>query len=681
MKIGVDYYPEHWDKSLWKKDVEMMKQAGVKVVRMGEFAWDRMEPAEGKYDFKWLDEIIDYFEDAGIEVVLGTPTNTPPLWLYTKYPEVIQVGKDGNRIPIGIRGHRCLNSPVFRDKAKKIITKMVSHFRDRSCVVGYQIDNELEANHCCCKVCANAFRNFVKKKYGSIENVNKAYGNNVWSGEYSDFSQITPPFGQHQTWINPAYMLDYNRYASESTVDYVEFQRELIRGIDKKAFITTNNWLCENMPDFYDLFEKLDFVSYDNYPTTAIPEDSEELYSHAFHLDLMRGIKRKNFWIMEQLSGGLGSWAPMTQTPAPGMLKGYSLQAIAHGADTVVHFRWRTGVSGAEMFWHGILDHSNVPGRRYEEFCDLCQTVEQWQELQGSVVKNQVAILYGSDQEYAFKIQPQTEGMHYFTQLKAYHDAFTCLGVGVDIIGKLENLSQYKVIVAPTLFVTDDAMVKTLKEYVRNGGHLILTNRSGVKDIHNNCIMSPLPTVFADLVGAHVVEYDPVGRKRQKIHIAHSPWLLREKKIVAECDKDTVYAREEMYCHLWCDILETDGAEVLARYGENFYQGKPAITMNHYGRGEAYYVGTVMCRRGMVSFVGEVLRKAGLSHVEQLPLGMEHTLREKNGVKWHFLFNNTAHEKTFTPKMILPVGVREKRQKCLTMQPFEMKIWKDGDRI
>lgn len=676
MKIGVDYYPEQWDKALWKKDVALMKETGVQVVRMAEFAWSRLEPKEGQYDFTWLDEIIGLFQQAEIEVFLCTPTNTPPLWLFEKHPEMIQVGKDGQRIPIGIRGHRCLNSPVFRTYCEKIIKKMVTRYRDTSCVIGYQIDNELEANHCCCPVCQDKFRSYVKDKYKSIAEVNKAYGNAVWSGEYSDFSQITPPFGPHQTWLNPSYMLDFNRYASKSTVDYAEFQRKIIQGIDKKAQITTNNWLCENMPDFYDLFEKLDFVSYDNYPATALPGDKEVLYSHAFHLDLMRGIKRKNFWIMEQLSGAMGGWAPMGRTLQPGMLKGYSLQAIAHGADAVLHFRWRTAVSGAEMFWHGLIDQSNVPGRRLEEFRELCRTVQDWQELEGSTSENQVAIIYGAEQEYAFKIQPQVEGMHYFTQLKAYHDAFTSLGIGADIVDIRSDIGKYKLVVAPTLFVTGKDMVEKLDTYVKQGGKLVLTNRSGVKDENNCCIMSPLPTVFAQMAGAHVEEYDAVGEKRQKLYISQAAWLLQNKRLAES--RDAVH-EEEITCHLWCDILESDGAEVLARYGENFYKGKAAITGNKYGSGEVYYIGTVMNRCGMISLMSEIARKAGISHIENLPFGVEHTVRGNGKDYWHFLFNNSSQEQEFEMQWRMSAGMRSRYDDTVYMQPFEMKIWKEED--
>ena len=369
--LGVDYYPEQWPEEMWEQDADHMKECGVKLVRMAEFAWSRLEPEEGDFRFEWLDHAVSVFKDRGIQVFLCTPTCTPPLWAFEKYPEIIQVGTDGRRISIGIRGHRCMNSPVYRTLCERIIRQLVDHYRNEEAVIGYQIDNELEANHCRCAVCEEAFRDWMKEKYGTTEQIDQAYGNSVWSGEYSSFSQVKPPMGDFIKWQNPSLTLDYNRYASDSTVAYLEFQRKLIHSLDPKAQITTNSWLCENMPDFYDLFHNLDFVSYDNYPTTMIPTDSQELYSHAFHLDLMRGILQKNFWIMEQLSGAVGSWMPMSAMPVPGMIKGYALQAVAHGADAVIHFRWRTAVSGAEMYWHGILDHSNVPGRRYQEFKEL----------------------------------------------------------------------------------------------------------------------------------------------------------------------------------------------------------------------------------------------------------------------------------------------------------------------
>ena len=241
--LGVDYYPEQWPEEMWEQDADHMKECGVKLVRMAEFAWSRLEPEEGDFRFEWLDHAVSVFKDRGIQVFLCTPTCTPPLWAFEKYPEIIQVGTDGRRISIGIRGHRCMNSPVYRTLCERIIRQLVDHYRNEEAVIGYQIDNELEANHCRCAVCEEAFRDWMKEKYGTTEQIDQAYGNSVWSGEYSSFSQVKPPMGDFIKWQNPSLTLDYNRYASDSTVAYLEFQRKLIHSLDPKAQITTNSWL------------------------------------------------------------------------------------------------------------------------------------------------------------------------------------------------------------------------------------------------------------------------------------------------------------------------------------------------------------------------------------------------------------------------------------------------------
>ena len=637
MKVGVDYYPEQWDKSLWEADADKMKEAGVRIVRMAEFAWSRMEPVEGEYDFTWLDEVMDMFEERGIEIVLGTPTNCPPLWLYEKYPEAVQVGRDGRRIALGVRGHRCYNSPIFRQKAEQMITVMAEHYKDRKGLVAWQSDNELEANFCCCEYCSQAFRDWLKSKYKSLTAVNAAYGNVMWAGEYSSWEQIKPPFGDYQlAWYNPGYMLDFHRYASDSTVRYLEFQREILRRYFPQTPITTNGWLCENMPGFYDLYKNLDFVSYDNYPVTSYREGEENYDSHAFHLDLMRGIKQKNFWIMEQLSGALGSWTPMSETPRPGMLAGYSLQAFAHGADTILHFRWRSATKGAEMHWHGIIDHSNVEGRRYREFADLCERADSLQEISGAVTKARVAVLYSTEAEYAFKIQPQYQGFHYFNQLKAYHEAFMSMGLNVDIIDWRGELSDYDIVVAPTLYMVDEEVTAALYAFVGQGGSLLLTGRSGVKDENNACIMQELPTVYRRLAGAHVKEYDAIGYKEQHI-------------MMEDHDKDKV----SYTIQGWCDLLETDTAEVLATYQDAFYAGTAAITRNRYGDGMVYYVGVVGKKMLYHELARMMLEEKNIPYIKDLPHGVEISYRMKDDKEYIFIFNNTDKGQ----KITLPFAV------------------------
>lgn len=673
IQIGADYYPEQWPEQMWEQDADRMKECGVKVVRMAEFAWSRMEPEEGIYDFEWLDHAVSVFADRRMRVVLCTPTCTPPLWAFEKYPEIIQVGPDGHRSAIGIRGHRCMNSPVYRTLCEKIIRRLVSRYRDNPAVIGYQIDNELEANHCRCKVCQESFQNWMRKKYRNVQEVNAAYGNSVWSGEYSSFSQVKPPMGDFIKWQNPSLTLDYNRYASESTVAYLEFQRTLIHSLDPDAWITTNSWLCENMPDFYDLFQNLDMVSYDNYPTTVLPESQEELYSHAFHLDLMRGIKQQNFWIMEQLSGAVGSWMPMSPSPEPGMIKGYALQAIAHGADTVVHFRWRTAVAGAEMYWHGILDHSDVPGRRYEEFGELCRIVDGLQEMDGSYVKNSVALLYSSDNEYGFKLQHQAEGMYYLEQLKSLHDGFTAIGVGVDIIDESADLSAYEIVLAPTMLITHEETEKALHEFAAQGGTILLTNRSGVKDSYNKCVMQPLPGIYRELVGARVREYNAPGSYLGQLKLTDD--VLRENykkscRYYPGGEADEKLPRENAVYRQWCDILEAETAQVLAEYGDRYYSGSAAVTRNCYGAGTVYYIGTVCDRMFYISLAKCMASEKEIFYYDNLPLGVEVTYRRKDKKLWRFVFNNTNKEQ----KVCLD-------SKTYRMKPFEMKISRESEEF
>jgi len=643
MRIGVDYYPEHWDKKMWSEDARLMAETGVKLVRLAEFAWCRLEPSDGVFDFDWLDDAVRIFADNGIDVVIGTPTNCPPRWLCEKHPDILPVGDNGKTNPIGIRGHRCMNSPVFREYAGRIVDRLAAHYKNFGNVIAWQIDNELEANICYCETCTDKHREWLKNKYGTIEALNRAYGNVVWSGEYSSWEQVDPPYGGYNpAWLNPAYMLDLRRRAAEDVTQFAEFQAGIIRSHIPGAKITTNTWFCSNLPAFRELFADLDFVSYDNYPSTGIPDDYEDIYTHAPHLDLMRGVKRKDFWIMEQLSGGIGCWMPMQKTTRPGMIKGYALQAFAHGADTVVHFRWRTANVGAEMHWHGLIDHSNVPGRRFAEFAELCREAEGLADLRGTELRADVAVLFSPESEAAFKLQPQTDGFSYMEQIKLVHQAFARYGVNVDIIDEHEDISQYKIVCVPALYIVNDDTVSRLYSFAKSGGTVVITARSGVKDSNNNCIMEQLPTVYKELAGCHVSEYDPIGWSRAKLRFTDG---------------------EVFDCRQWCDILEPDTAEALACYDSDFYAGKPAVTVNRYGSGTAYYIGTVGERRMYEKLAKTMLDDSGIPYIAELPENVEVTVRTGNEVTAMFVFNNSGSEKT-----VCLDG------KDITLEPFGMSI-------
>lgn len=364
---------------------------------------------------------------------------------------------------------------------------------------------------------------------------------------------------------------------------------------------------------------------------------------------------------------------PMSPSPEPGMIKGYALQAIAHGADTVVHFRWRTAVAGAEMYWHGILDHSDVPGRRYEEFWELCRIVDGLQEMDGSYVKNSVALLYSSDNEYGFKLQHQAEGMYYLEQLKSLHDGFTAIGVGVDIIDESADLSAYEIVLAPTMLITHEETEKALHEFAAQGGTILLTNRSGVKDSYNKCVMQPLPGIYRELVGARVREYNAPGSYLGQLKLTDD--VLRENykkscRYYPGGEADEKLLRENAVYRQWCDILEAETAQVLAEYGDRYYSGSAAVTRNCYGAGTVYYIGTVCDRMFYISLAKCMASEKKIFYYDNLPLGVEVTYRQKDDKLWRFVFNNTNKEQ----KVCLD-------SKTYCMKPFEMKISRESEEF
>ncbi|KGE19289.1 beta-galactosidase [Paenibacillus wynnii] len=618
VQIGVDYYPEHWDESLWETDIRLMKQTGVKVVRVAEFAWSRLEPTDGDFQLAWLDRVIDLFHQYGIQVVIGTPTATPPRWLTTNYSDVLPVFADGRIFHPGVRGHRCYNSPSLREYGSRITRKLGQHYSAHPAVIGWQTDNEFSMIDCHCENCNDAFRNWVKEKYESLEVVNREWGTVVWSGEYSAWNELTVPLGgsPHQ---NPSFLLDFQRFQWDAVVVFQKSQIDILRSTCPRHFITHNFHSYPQRLDLYAVSAELDVAAFDYYPNTSPLKQETTPYSGALSLDLTRGIKRRNFWIMEQLSGSPGCWMPMWRAPYPGFIRAYAWQTIARGADTVVHFRWRSAVAGAEQYWHGLIDHSNVPGRRFAEFSQLCSEVNALGgRLEGTTLNNEVAILHSYEQLAALHIQPQAEGMDYYENIKQYHRAITKLGMGCDVIEWKQPLDGYKVIIAPSLYLLDEETACRLEDFAAAGGTLIITNRSGVKNMNNIGVMQPLPGLLSHAAGVRVDEYDPIGSEMHTV----------------------VDAEGQTYtCSQWSDLLTPTTAEPIAWYGDDFYAGIPAVTVNVFGQGEVYYLGTHVEESYWSVLLTNMAEKHKLMHFAGLPDGVQASVRTGESGTFLFLLN------------------------------------------
>lgn len=618
VQVGVDYYPEHWDESMWETDIKLMKETGVKVVRVGEFAWSRMEPAPGNYEFAWLDRALDLFHTYGIQIVIGTPTITPPRWLTTAYPDVLPVSGNGSVYHAGVRGHRCYNSASLREYSSRIVEALARRYSSHPAVTGWQTDNEFGMLDCHCDSCNLAFRSWVREKYGTLESLNAEWGTVVWSGEYSSWEELGVPYGG-SPFQNPSLLLDFQRFQWDSCISFQRSQVEILRRLCPQHFITHNFHSYPQRLDMHGLAEDLDVASFDYYPNPSPQKQATTPYSGALSLDLTRGIKRRNFWIMEQLSGPPGCWFPMWRTPYPGFIRAYAWQAIARGADTVVHFRWRSATAGAEQFWHGLIDHSNVPGRRFSEFAQLCGEVNALAPLlEGTEVHSQAAVLYSHEQMAALRIQPQADGLDYYENIKQYHRALTKLGTSCDVIDWRQPLQGYKLVIAPSLYLHDEEAAQALESFAEGGGTVILTSRSGVKNMNNICVLQPLPGLFSRAAGVTVTEYDPIGGEVHLLHDAEG---------------------QHFECTQWCDILHPESAEPIAWYGDDFFAGAPAVTVNRFGAGKVYYIGTHAGEDYWQKLLSGIAREAELAAFPELPEGVQAFTRTGAGGELLFLLN------------------------------------------
>ncbi len=655
MKVGVDYYPEHWDPAMWVEDARAIKAAGVSLVRLAEFAWSRLEPADGIFDFGWLDQAISLFHAQGISVIIGTPTAAPPNWLVEKHRDVLPVDNQLHTVHPGVRCHRCYNSPSLRRHAQRIIEQLTRHYADHPAVIGWQTDNEIAANDCHCENCHREFIAWLQRKYGELATLNHQWGTVVWSGEYSSWSQVTTPLGG-SPYQNPSLLLDFRRFCSDSAAEFNRFQAELIRRHCPRHAVTHNLWGYPVVTDYYDLFAAMDFAAVDYYPSTDLRDDAKaNIYHGALTLDLTRGVKRRNFWVMEQLSGTPGCWHPMSRAPYPGMIRAYAWQSVSRGADAVVNFRWRTARVGAEQFWHGLLDHHGHPGRRLREFTQFAHEAARLADvIEGTQLHNDVAILFSHQQLNALVIQPQSDGFDYFNNVKQLHRVLVRQGIGIDVINWLERIDDYKVVIAPYLFLEDAAVVEKLERFAMAGGTVVLTTRSGVKNGNNVCQPDYLPGLLSRLAGIRVEEYDPVGKDRQRLRLGE----------------------DEVACSQWCDIVVPTTAATLGRYASDYFSDSAAITVNALGKGQVYYVGTVLDDIGYQRFFAPIISGCDIEFTPDLPADVELSIRSDGDKRLLFVLNLSPDKKTvaLTPRARYNAFSGEAVAGNLELQPFDVRI-------
>lgn len=633
MIFGADYYPEHWPKERWPIDAKLMREAGMNTVRLAEFAWAQLEPAEGQFDFTWLDEAIDVLAAEGISVVLGTPTASYPPWLGQQYPSIRQVNQSRQVINYGGRVNACINAPDFWKASDRIVRAMAEHYATNPNVYGWQLDNEF-GSHCYCEICQVSFQEWLEAKHGSLEALNAAWGTAFWGHIYSSWSQIplpwTPP-GHH----NPGLELDYRRFMADSLTDYAEMQADIIREHTDRPITHNFMGFWPESFDYRAVAETLDWVSWDNYPMFGAGASAPALgIAH----DLTRGLLHKNFWMMEQQSGP-GGWGVLGPSPRPGQVRLYTYQSIAHGADGMIYFRWRTCRSGIEQYWHGILDHDGSTNRRYEEIKGIGGEVAKlWPLLKETRIHSEAAILNDYTSRWVWQSQKTNSEFSYHDEAQLYYNSLFGRGASVDIPQMGDDLSSYKLVIVPAMYIVTPERAAQLKKYVEDGGTLVVTYRTAAKTDTGVMINEPLPGMLRDLFGVRVAEY-------------HSPHK-DEQNFIKGVGKNL--PEEASRVKVFLDVLELEGAEVLAEYTQGFAAGRPAITMNSWGKGLAVYVGTHPEQEFVDALIEMLAEKSGVAIGPKLPKDVEVAVRRSPERELIFVMNYSGEPQ----KVTLPEGGR-----------------------
>jgi beta-galactosidase len=631
MYIGVDYYPEHWPETRWPLDAKLMKEAGFNIVRLAEFAWVNLEPEEGKFEFEWLERAIGLLGQEGISVILGTPTAAMPVWVARKYPESLALRMNGQREPYGVRKHNCYSFPKYRELSKRITSAMAERFSPNPYVIGWQTDNEFGAHVVChCEYCKEHFRKWLRERYGTIDRLNSAWGLHFWGQRVSSWDEIDPP---HEDWLfNPSLQLDWKRHFTHLQVSFQHEQVEILRKTCPSHFITHNCMGLFKDIDYYELGKDLDFISWDNYPLTN--EDPTIRYDASFAADVMRGIKKKNFWIMEQTAGPAG-WGEFRRNPRPGELRNIAYQQIAHGADAILWFRWRTCTAGREQYWHGLLGHDGRPLRRYQEAAQTAKELSRlWPFLENTTVKTRVALLYDYQSLWAFDFQKAYEGCNPQKVMSSYYNAFFRQAMAVDVISPEEDFSSYSLILAPHLYIMPDHLAEKLEGFVREGGVLLADARTGVKNETSLCHERTLPGKLSDCLGISIEEYD----------VTANPVLMK-----GIGNLSGAYHAEK-----YLDWIRPAGAEVCAQYEGWFLEDYAAVTRNRFGKGYAWYVGTEVKEPVFYDKLCRfLLQDASLEPQISVPHGVEACIRTGEGREILFLMNQSE----LVVEVNLPDGV------------------------
>lgn len=627
--FGGDYNPEQWDEATWKEDMRLFKLAHIDTVTLNVFSWAALQPDEHTYCFDKLDRIMETVKDNGLKVVLATSTGAHPAWMARKYPEILRTEFNGMKRKFGGRHNSCPNSLIYRKYSVHLAEKLAERYQDYGNIAAWHISNEY-GGECYCENCEKAFRVWLKERYQTIEELNRSWNTAFWGHTFYNWEEIVLPnlLSEHFAYERTMFQgisLDYRRFNSDSILDCYRLEYEAVKKYTPDIPVTTNLMGFYKPLDYQKWAKYMDMVSWDNYPSIE-NTPAEIALSH----ELMRGIKQgKPFLLMEQ-TPSVTNWHPYNALKRPGVMRLWSYQAVAHGADSIMYFQMRRSIGACEKYHGAIIDHvGNENTRVFREAKELGQELEALgDKTLGSREKAKAAVLFDWDNWWAVEYSAGPSCLlKYKDEVQNYYTALHDENIMTDIIGMEDDFSAYKVIFAPVLYMVKPGVDDKIRAFVKAGGTFVTTFFSGYVDEHDLVTTGGYPGKLRDVLGIWVEESDalPEGAKN------HFTWNGKVHEAT-----------------LLCDLLHPEGAKVLSTYEEDFYAGMPVLTKHEYGDGSAYYVAVRGDAGFYREFAAKICKEAKALPVLNTPQGVEAVVRQKENREYLFLLNHTAEKQDVT---------------------------------
>ncbi|MDF2921398.1 MAG: beta-galactosidase [Paenibacillaceae bacterium] len=620
---GGDYNPDQWPEEIWHEDMSLFRKAGINMVTLPVFSWAKLQPSEDVYQFGWLDRLLQLAADNGIFVCLATSTAAQPAWMSSRYPDVLPVDIDGRKRTHGSRVNFCPNSLTYRHFSVRLAAKLAERYGSHPALAIWHVGNEY-GPHCYCSTCAAQFRFWLKQRYGTIEELNRRWYMSFWGHTVYDWEEIALPSnlnGDNRCFQSMT--LDYKRFMSDSILACYQAEYTAVKAVTPDIPVTTNIWGLFNGLDLRSWAEHMDVVAWDSYP-----QMNEPMSHVAMRHDYMRGLKQgKPFMLMEQ-TPSQQNWQPYNSLKRPGVMRLWSYQAVAHGADTVLFFQLRRSFGACEKYHGAVIEHAGHEHTRVFREC-----AQLGKELQGlgdtlldSRPDNHAALLFDIDTWNAVEITsgPNVD-LDYLKQAQKYYKAFYERNIGLDVVSPSDDFTGYKLVVAPVLYMLKPGVAERAKEFVRNGGVFVTTFFSGIVNENDLVTLGGYPGELRELLGVWVEETDSLPPEMKNRIVMKEPLGA---------------VQGEYECGMLCDLLHVETAEPLAVYGEDFYAGMPVLTRNRYGEGMAWYVAADAEERFIGDLIGELCAEMELAAPFAAEPGVELARRHKAGRRFTFVLNH-----------------------------------------